>query len=244
MHSKRNSIFIVFLLVITLSCSGITFDRAAVFESPEDAITRYFEGLAEADFDKISQSLATDEMSEQFDFEAYTEMLGGIFLPVQSLSPTDYPLYVESNRMQLSAQNFSRVRLFTYSLLSSEEVEKGATIQGMDAERIEGFIKDVDPARLSDLEVIKIAPPNETVMDSSKYLKHAATIAHIYGADEFTERVALFSFEGDYYYLGFTLLRYDENWKIGYATSALSNASVMGAPEKTTQTDFESLIDE
>jgi hypothetical protein len=125
--------------------------------------------------------------------------------------------------------------------LSSEEVDEGKTIM-MDAERTNSFMKDVDPKRLSSLEIKKIGLPNETLMNSAKYLENADKLARIYGADESTERVALFSFEQNNYYLGFTLLRYGDNWKISSQTSPMSNANALGAPEKTTVEEFERLI--
>ena len=65
-------------------------------------------------------------------------------------------------------------------------------------------------------------------MNDARYLENAARLASIYGADESTERVALFSFEGNYYYLGFTLLRYGDNWKISSQTSPLAGTSALG----------------
>lgn len=66
--------------------------------------------------------------------------------------------------------------------------------------------------------------------------------AAYYGADELTERVVLLLFEGDYYYVGFTLLRYGENWKISNASSALGNTNPLGAPQKITEEEFAELI--
>jgi hypothetical protein len=238
MQTKRVVIFIVFLALITAGCSG----GGTVFKTPEEAITSYLEGVAQGNMRKISQACAITEMSEKFKFDLYTEWLGGVFLPVQSLSPTDYPFYVETNKMQLSSQIVSRVKIFTYSLLSGEKVDDGSVITNMDTERINSFMKDVDPKRLYGLEVRKIGLPNKTLMSNAKYLENTAKIALIYGADESTERVALFTFEQNYYYLGFTLLRYGENWKISSPTSALANSNILGAPQKTTVEEFESMI--
>ncbi|HSD83607.1 MAG TPA: hypothetical protein VLG46_07105 [Anaerolineae bacterium] len=240
MQTKRISILVVFLALLTASCSGASGPASnPVFKTPDDAITHYFQGLAQGDFQKISQACAINEMAEKFRFDLYTERVG--YLTISIPSPAEYPLYVEINRTQFSSQIFSRVRIFAQSLLSSEDVASGKTIP-IDAERTAAFIKDVDPKRLSGLELKKISLPNQETMSSAKYLENASKLARVYGADESTERVAFFSFEGNYYYLGFTLLRYGENWKIHFPTSPLANTSASGAPEKTTAEGFENML--
>ena len=254
MQTKRIAFLNVFLVLITVSCLGTSAPMTTtatpapdqvsnvVFKAPEDAITSYLEGVVQSDIHKISRACAINEMSEKFKFDLYTgEWLGGAFMPFQSLSPTDYPFYVETNKMQLSPQIFTRVKILAYSLLSSEK-EDGSTITGMDAKRINSFMKDVDPKRLSSLKVKEIGLPNKTLMNSAIYQETAAKFARVYGADEKTERVALFSFEQNYYYLGFTLFRYGENWKISSPASALANINALGAPQKTTVEEFESMI--
>ncbi|CAG0936392.1 hypothetical protein TFLX_05265 [Thermoflexales bacterium] len=236
MQTKRIVIFAVCLALLTAGCSG----AAPVFKTPEDAITHYFQGLTQGDFQKIAQACAIDEMSEKFKFDLYTERIGYL-IPIQSQSPSEYPLYIEINKTQLSSQIFTRVRIFAQSLLSHEDVASGKTIK-IDAERTAAFIKDVDPKRLSGLELKKISLPNAELMNNVKYQENAAKQARIYGAAEFTERVALFSFEGNYYYLGFTLLRYGENWKISSPTSVIAQTSAMGNPTQTTVEEFEKII--
>ncbi len=215
-----------------------------VFNTPEEAITYYFEGLVEADAGKILQACAIDEMSEKFRFDLYTERLSS-FTPFISPAPSDYPMFVEMNKTQQSAQVFNRVKIFTYSLLSSEEVGEGKTIYidlESDTERISNFMQDVNPQRLAQLEVKKIELPDETLMNTDRYLENAAKLASLFGADESTERVALFSFKQNYYYVGFTLLRYGENWKISEQVSRLGNTNPLGAAERTTVEEFESMI--
>jgi hypothetical protein len=162
--------------------------------------------------------------------------------PSLSLSPTDYPLYVEANKLQLSSQVMNRVKLFTYSLLSSEAVDTGMVITQVDAERVTRFTQYVDPKRLASLELQKIGLPDKTLMNSAQYLENADQIARIYGADESTERVALFSFEQNHYYMGFTLLRYGDNWKISGQFSPIAETNILGTPQTTTVEEFERVI--
>lgn len=214
------------------------------FKTPEEAILHYFEGVAQADAAKIFQACAIDEMSEKFRFDLYTERFG-MYMPVMSLSPTDYPFYVEINKIQRSAQILNRVKIFAFSLLSDEAVGGGIPIiidPEEDGERIGNFVQDVDPTRLAQLKVEKIGLPDETRMNSDQYLESAAKLARAFGADESTERVALFSFAQNYYYLGFTLLRYGETWKIGDQFSPLAKTDTLGSPNVTTVAEFEDMI--
>ncbi len=216
---------------------------APVYKTPEEAITAYFDGLAQGDVAKITQACAINEMSEKFKLDLYIQRLGGAFVPPSALAPSDYPLYVEANKMQVKAEIFRQVKIFAYSLLGVEKMSESALVtKGMDSTRSAAFIKDVDPKRLSGLKLTEIGLAGKSVMSNSKYTDNVAKIAATYGADEETERLALFSFEGSYYYTGFTLLRYGQSWKISSQVSPLANTSALGAPQKTTVAEFEAII--
>ena len=156
-------------------------------------------------------------------------------------APTDYPLYVELHKAHLSGLILDRVKLFAFSLLSSdiEDDYEGGIIR-MDIEGTNQFVIDVNPERLAEIEVQQIDLLNKTQMSSDEYIQYKVDRAGIYGADEATERVVLFTFEGDYYYVGFMLLRYGENWKISWQVSAMTNK--FGAAQKTTIEEYEALV--
>ena len=251
MRKKQIFILIMFPVLFTVNCSKINTTRTTstaqapdqaidvAFKTPEEAITYYLDGVARNDIPKILQACAINEIGSKFKFDLYNERLGAMNL--QYLSPADYPFYSEINKMYLSSQILNQVKNLSYSLLSSEKVD-GSPIYPANAERVNRFIKDVDPQKLSKLEIKKISPPNKTVMNDARYLERAAKIAGGYGADESTERLALFSFEQNYYYLGFTLLRFGENWKISDQVAPIANTDPLGTPKKTTAEDFENMI--
>jgi hypothetical protein len=247
MPTKRTSIVIFLLSCMALSCSQTASPIATpdqitivVFKTPEDAITSYFEGITENNLQKILQTLAINEMSENFNFDLYTERVGA-FIPAVSLAPSAYPLYVESNKMQLSGEMVNRIKFFAYSLLSTEQVGEGVPIR-TNPDGTKRFMEDVDPGKLSSLEIKSIDLANKKIMSTSQYLENAAVIAKIFGADESTERVALFLFEEKYYYVGFTLLRYGETWKISRQTSAIAGTNALGIVHSTTPEEFETII--
>lgn len=246
MQMKRIRVLILFLALSACGCarkesawtdSGER-DGGVAFKTPEEAVAHYLGGVAQNDVGKILQASAVNEMGGNFKFAVYAERLR-VINPTY-LSPAEYPFYAEINKAHLSSQILNQVKNLSYSLLSGEEME-GGIIQA-DAERVGRFVKDVDPQRLSKLEVRKIDLPNKKVMAEAGYLENAARIAKGYGADESTERVALVSFEQNYYYLGFTLLRYGTNWKIGNQVSQLAGTSPLGAAQQTTEEEFGRLI--
>jgi hypothetical protein len=250
MKNKRISLLIMSLALFIAGCSGTdsagtaskaqTADHTAgvEFKTPEEAITYYLDGIARNDVRKILQASAINEMGGKFKFDLNAERLR-VMNPAQ-LSPTEYQFYSEINKSYLSSQILNQVKNLSYSLLSGEKVD-GSVIPA-DAGRVSRFIKDVDPQRLSRMELKKISPPNKTVMNDARYLENAARNASIYGADESTERLALISFEQNYYSLGFTLLRYGASWKISGQVSPLANTNALGTAEKTTEEGFESMV--
>jgi hypothetical protein len=209
------------------------------FKTPEEAVTAYLEGMAQGDVTRILQACAIDEMTENFKFDRYIDRLKA-FQPYQAPGPDAYPFYKSINKAALAAQILGQVKIVVYALLSTEDVGSGKVLM-FDAGKTARFAKDVDPARLSGLKLKQIGMPNKKSMSSATYVANAARTAAVYGADELTERVALFAFEQNDYIAGFTLLRYGTDWKIDTATSAMANISAFGVPLTASEADFATL---
>lgn len=211
------------------------------FKTPEETITFYLEALAEGDAAGLLQACAVDEMSEQFRFDLYLDRLQ--VLTIQAPAPSDYPFYADLNHAQFTAQLMGQARNLAYGLLTTErELLEGRSVVSIDAERTKRFIDEVDPARLAGLQVVEIGIPRPDVASSPRNLENWDTIARIYGADELTERVVLLRLEGAYAYVGFTLLRYGESWKISNNVSTLGNTSALGVPVPTSEEEFQQMI--
>jgi hypothetical protein len=236
MNIKRIILFVSALALAVMACSLGTGSS----KTPEAAVTGFMDGLAQGKMDKILKTCAIDEMSENYHFDQYVEWLGKIFMPTQFQAPSEYPIYVEMNKAQLSAQIALQVKIIIYSLLSEENVTSGMTLQGMDADKVEAFIKDVDPQRLAGIQVVSIDLPNPETANESRYQQNSRKKAQAFGADEATERVALFRFEGRTYYAGFTLLRYGKDWKISQATSPMANITL--GVQEISEDDYDTLV--
>jgi hypothetical protein len=223
-------------LLITLGAPASAQDDPSL-ATPEDAVREYLAGVAEADAERILGASAIDEAAEGYDFVANTEALRA-FLPFQSLGPSEYPLSVEANRAQLTSRVLSWVQMLAYGLLTGEEIEATGIVPA-DRAWAEAFVGQVDPARLAGLEVMDIRFPDADLQADERYLELSAAQAARYGADELTERLALISFEDQLYELGFTLLRYGDDWKVFSQISALGGTSPLGTASPTTAEDFE-----
>lgn len=247
MQKGRALLTIVCLLILTTGLSGI--GRLATaqdqtsnvsFNTPEEAITFYMQGVAQGNVSQIMQACAINEMGEGFNFELYTNRLRA--LTILSPAPSDYPLYAEINKVQFSWQILNQVRSLAYGLLATEKrVVEGQTVL-IDPEGTISFMNEVDPERLAQLQVLEMGVPRPDIATTERNLENWSTVAQTYGADELTERVVLFLFEGNYYYAGFTLLRYGDNWKISSASSVLAGLSTFGTPQITTEAAFQELI--
>ncbi len=213
---------------------------SALYSTPEAAITAYLDGVKQQDISAIFAASALDEPAEQFDFQAYADRLQAMPL-VTSPAPAEYPFYAEMNRVRRQNEILSQVRNLAYSLLSAETID-GGIIANPGSERVQAFVTDVDPSRLSGIELVQIGAPSPNLLTSTRFQENAAKQAAIYGADELTERVALLSFEDKDYLLGFTLLRYGNSWKVTYQTSNLAGTSALGTVEPTTPEEFAGLI--
>lgn len=230
-------LFVILLFFVTVQSQT----PEVTFKTPEATITHYLGGVAQHDLDQILQACAVNEMSENFEFDLSVENLGGFMNLSLSLAPNDHPFYLEINKMQITSQILNQVKNFSISLLSDEAMN-GMPIFDVDAERVNKLINDITPERLVNLAVIQISLPSETIMSDPKYLERSARFANVYGANEQTERTVLFSFEQRYYFMGFTLLRYGENWKVSNQSSAIGNTSPLGTALETTLEEFETMI--
>jgi len=239
---NKNVLFLVVCAAMVLMTAGCNSPSiSASFKTPEDAINSYMQAVAQGDGSKILQAFAINEMSEKYNFEVFVDRIGA-FQPIQFEGPTNYTLYVDLNKTQVAAQIVQRVRTFIYGLLSTEDVASGNMIGSFDAERAAKFIKEVDPKRLSGISVKRIDMPNKPILNSDRHRDNLAKTARMYGADESTERVALFTFEGNTYVVGFSLLRYGDGWKIYQPGSVLSGLNPLGTAAKITEADFDKMV--
>ena len=176
-------------------------------------------------------------MSTGFDFVAAVDRLQA-FIPGDTLGPAEYPFYADINRATLSYRILRKVQNLAFGLLSGEEFD-GRVISPVDGAWAETFVNRVDPARLADLKVQDVRFSNARYEHNERQLANMAKLAAVYGADEMTERLVLFSFEGQLYDLGFMVIRYADGWMVFDQVAYLAGTDSLGTARLTTVEDYE-----
>jgi hypothetical protein len=194
-------------------------------------------GVAATDAGRVLDASAIDETAEGYRIAESVDRLQA-FMPHLMLAPAEYPFYVEANQAQRADEIMSQVLMLAYGLLSGETID-GSPIVPVDKAWAEAFVARVDPARLAGIEVMAARFPHPDLGTSERYLQTAAALASTYGADELTERLVLFSFEGQTYSLGFTLLRYGDDWLVSSQSSPIGGTSTLGTATPMSVEEYE-----
>lgn len=200
--------------------------------TPEEAVAQYIQGVIEGDLKAVFDAAATRDIARKFSFVRFVDRLRA--LPAyQSFLPTDDAFFVQMNEARAEQQIAGQVSNLVLVLLAGSlvDMERGMTapVDGDWAADVEALL---DMSRLGAIELFEIAPPDEELMASDRYQENAQRTAEMYGADEYTERVAVFGFEDSVYLLGFQLLRYGNNWYVLSQTSPLAGTPASGVPIK------------
>ena len=208
---------------------------SVVRTTPEDAVRQYLGGVAANDADKVLDACAIDEVATHFQFDLQAARLSAI-VPTTFLLPSSYQFYAGLNRYGQAYPIFAELRGLAYSLLSSKPVDQ--IITPVTADQAQQLITDLDPSHLAGLTVVSVKFPVAKFATDAHTLSAFAAEAKVDGADELTERLALFQLNGQYYAVGFTLVRYGSDWKVLNQVSNLAGMPTTGAAQQTTPGDF------
>ncbi len=207
------------------------------FATPEAALQHFAQSIAKNDVTAALQAFAINQQAEKFNFTAMSERLGAV-QPLQTLSPAEYPMYVELNRLALISRYAQQLKSFVYSFYASEPLDETTRIQD-EPERISAFTESVNPEQLANLNINTVI---RIMATSEKLLEIGQQQAKPVGADEVTELVVLYELDGGYYLGGARLLRYGESWTLDGLSSAFAGMSALGTVTKTTREEFETLL--
>lgn len=179
------------------------------------------------------------KVSSGFDFVAFASRTGS--LSALSSMPATNPFFIDINKAKFTNQISQQVQLLIYGLMTTDDFVNSSVIR-MDAAGIADFANTVRAERLKDLSLVKVGIPVPEVLNSERHQAIMASIADSNGADEMTERVALLSFEGNHYAIGFSLLRYGDDWAVFSQTSRAAATNVLGAPGRMSPNGFEEML--
>lgn len=217
------------------------------FKTPEEAITAFMEAVKKQDFEAILATTAVDRMSKGFDFMAQAGQIQMIM--TFSSMPTSDPFFISVNKAIYTEQIARYVQFFTYSLmLANNPVIIDALLDGHPYANpnyptaATDMFDAVQAERLSELSISKIGTPLPEELNSERQQRLFSNHARIYHGDAETERVALLSFDGRDFLIGFSLIRYGDDWLVKDMVSRIAETSRMGGAKRTTPDEFEALI--
>jgi hypothetical protein len=215
------------------------------FLSPENSIEFFVTAVTEMNMDAALSACAINEYAEQYDAQAVFEdmhMIGSYMA-----APNQYDLYQAMNQASILGTVATQLRYFIYGFTDSEAVlsiisGNSYPLQDDPEREAREFIESVDPSFIRNLTIISIDLPEPEMFDSEDNLSYNERIAGYYGADEMTERVALYELDDVYYYSGFQLARYGETWKIVSLISILGDCPAIGAAQQITREEYDELV--
>ena len=213
------AILVIVLVIIAISSFG---GRGAGeisqegFDTPEDAVVHYIEGLRNSDFDQMISAFAIDIYVEHYDFAAKIEMLQMYYPTMELIMPNSNEfvtaLNVENRRMNVTRsiiQQYIVLSQVGFDMAGMEMVEDptdfvyqlDGNLTGLDFETIEiiGFISP------EDVSATYVSPENQSNIET--------WTAHL-GIDERVTVVLVFQIEGEDYILFADVGSYDGRWFI------------------------------
>jgi hypothetical protein len=209
------------------------------FETPEAAIRHFTERLAANGIMGAFEACAINE-GDKFDFAAFCRNIKAMEL-FTSLAPSKYPMLAQMNRIVKMTRLSQQIKIIIYSLLTGEKLDENIISVPGD-ERIDAFVKNVDPRELKNLKVIKIKlPASAEFLNSEDVKRDAIKYAKIVGADDSTERLVLYRLGSVYYWGGMRLYKYDKYWRIESLFSFHAERPLAGQLERITPEGFEKL---
>ena len=213
------------------------------FQTPEEAITFYIDALTDLDMEAALSACAVDEHASRFDVGKNITQVDTI--NAYMAAPKQYAFYQALNQATYLGGTARSIKCFIYSFTDSEAAQSIITgdvymLTDDPAREAQEFVESVDPAVIRDLTIVSIDLPEPDSFYSEDNQSSNKAAEDIYGADEITERVALYELDGSYYFSGFVLTRYADSWKI-YDSVIMDIAQFLGA-QAITREEYAELV--
>ena len=195
------------------------------FDTAEDAVLCYMEGLRDLDFEKMLSAYAWETMISHFSVEAHLNRL-------KSYSQVTYPRFPALNDFMVTADmqmvRANEIRLICNSIESyilGEESPNGLQIPLTEESDVEAYMQKFDNGKLeklSGMTNIRFLTPDEVTggkfsleNNQQSFSRRAAP----YCADEVVDIVAVGDVEDGVIFCASLVARYGEKWYIISSTS-------------------------
>lgn len=203
------------------------------FDTPEDAINNFVASLKAGDFEGALSASAMVNVSSRYDYRKYVQHVQSIPPFGTSDLPSDYPQFIAYNKYKFSLYMLTKMIIFSSTLnLTGDNVDflDGTQRVLQSNEQLEGFIEELNPAKIDSLEIVEIAATNR--QNDEKTQEIMKMQAGPYGAEDMQGRSVLYQYNGNYYTGGFMLLQYDGKWQVYdmYDPTSDLNMTIVLAP--------------
>ena len=197
------------------------------FDTPEEAIIAYLEGLRDSNMDKMLSAFAIEVYIENFDFESQVDRLGAHMLHMDVGLPNANEfatsVNVERRRGKIVEQIYLHNFVFADIYLDGrpEIVEDASTFT-------REFEADLNRPNFQTLEVLGFIPPeafNEIYLDERNQ-ENLARWARVLGVDELANLAVVFQLDGQRSILFAELGSYNGQWFMLHLAGNLSH--IMG----------------
>ncbi|MCM5554056.1 hypothetical protein [Pleomorphomonas sp. NRK KF1] len=247
MRLLKSWIVAVVAVVASLSLTEAYAAEEAHFKTPEEAVTGFLDAVKKQDFEAILATTAVDRMSEGYDFVAQAGQLK-VIMPSFAM-PANDPFFISVNKAFYAGMMAKDVQFLTYSLMLAnnpviiDTLLEGHSYANPDYPTAAWDMFDaVQAERLSELSISKIGTPLPEEVNSERQQRLFSGHAKLFQGDAETERVALLSFDGRDFLVGFSLIRFGDDWLVEGTRPWVAKTNRMGGAKRTTPDEFEALI--
>ncbi len=202
------------------------------FESEEEVILYFFEMLKR---EELYEMLACFSRIKSEDDKAFVDKIfvNGKFV-LNSDYPLEYNLYRDINEISVLNERAKSILGFISSLILNEDNPINYLKKDGKEIKIESFqdaitaLDALDTQYLDTIDVLEINMPNIYLMDSKTTFNYFKKHASISGALDKTERTVLFSYNEKQYFVSFTLVKFEDGWKLENFGAELSLSTPPG----------------
>ena len=200
------------------------------FDTPEEALTCYMEGLKNLNFEQMLSAFAWETQIEHYDFKGYFERL-------RAYQPSMRPRMPSVNEFMFSA-NVNSLRSYQTDLIYNsiekyilgEDAPNGMPITFQkDSDEATVFLKKFDNGnleKLTQMSNIRFLSPDDVTdgkFSSGNNLDFFIRSTVVYGADEAVNLVGLADVGNETLYCCPTICRYGDRWYLVSVSSSTSN---------------------
>ncbi len=203
------------------------------FSTPEEAVQEYLDGLKELDLGRMLRAFAWETMAERSSMKQALLYYGADQRTIWPGFPRDGRMLSGMNLLQLAERRIEPIRSSLIAFVIGKHLDEDPKWMQMrrilikTEQEADGFLAWFDWGWADELKTlgnVRISLPEDAFpgYGSEKLQETREKIRNMYGADEVTDRAAVFSVGGRTYAFAPQILKYGERWYLGNCGGMLS----------------------